>query len=217
MSYRVRVWTQWAGYFLLVMSPSLLVVLWLVFGVRLNRGLQSVLIVVALAGFVGAQGTVEKLRSVAEDDKIRSWLAAARRRDKTTAGAMIDDDPLPAEMGKQAHWRRIDGEKLERALARVLRRLGRRVQRAGDLRHKGIDLVVDGSTIVQFTADGKRATSLEVQGLYAVRRSYPVCRTAILVSPKGFARGARKQADDTSMILLDAGNIARLVRDEELV
>ena len=91
------------------------------------------------------------------------------------------------------------------------------MQRAGDLREKGIDLVVDGSTIVQFTADGKRATSSKVQGLFAVRRSYPVCRTAFLVSPKGFARGARKHADGTSLILWDAGNIARLVRDEELV
>ncbi len=94
--------------------------------------------------------------------------------------------------------------------------LGRRVQRSGDSTYRGFDLVIDNNAIVQCGAGSKGDATAVAQDLLTTLRAHPACTAAILVWPKGFPARARYLARGTDLILWDADNISRVVKNNNL-
>jgi hypothetical protein len=231
MDLRSRLTLQWLGYFSLVLLPAVLALGLFLFDRVLS---QSVLVgswILAVFGTFMAFKMVETMRGLRDDDKTRQWLHAAGLKDAATATAKDRDESseklldelrgrkdarLPPSCTKPAHWRGLDDAALQGQVARLLKKLGRRVQRTGDSAHRGFDLVVDNNAIVQCGADSKKAAHTAAQDLLRNLRAHPACTAAILVWPKGLPARTRHLARGTNLIIWDADNIARLVQDKNL-
>ena len=231
MDTKSRLTIRWIGYFALVLLPSLLVLGLFLFDRMLNQFVLAGTMILAVFGAVMTIKTVEKLRSLRDDDKTRQWLDAAARRVEEMASAenrdaekekLLDelrgrkDARLPAASVKPGYWSALDSETLQRQIVRLLKILGRRVQRSGDSAHRGFDLVIDNSAVVQCSADSKNKAHVAAEQLLKTLRANPTCRAAILVWPKGFPARTRYLARGTDLILWDAENIARLVQERNL-
>ena len=231
MTTRARLAVRWLGFFSLTILPSVLV-LGLFF---LNRMINPYVLGISLAGAVFglfmAVKTVESMRGLADDDKTAWWLKTAETRDRAQAQSgerdagqekLLDelrgrkDARLPASSAKPAHWRSLDDAALQSQVARLLKKMGRRVQRTGDAEYRGFDLVVDNNTIVKCSAQPKRMANPAAEKLLATFRGQPACTTAILVWPKGFPARTRYLTRSSDVILWDAENIARLVASRRL-
>ncbi len=231
MNTKSRLAVQWLGYFSLTLLPSALVLGFFLF----NRMVNQYVLVVSLAGAVFgtfmAIKTVETMRGLHDDDKTAWWLQAAASRDRGLAQSgerdaenekLLDelrgrkDARLPASSNKPAHWRDLDDAALQGQVARLLKKLGRRVQRTGDADYRGFDLVVDNNAIVKCSAQPKRQAEAAAKALLATFRAQPACSVAVLVWPKGFPARTRYLARGTDLILWDADNIARLVEARRL-
>jgi len=231
MNTRSRLTLKWLGYFGLVLLPTF-VVLGLFFVDRMvNQFVLTGTLILAVFGAIMAVKTVEQLRGIRDDDKTRQWLDAAVRRDETLAAAENRDAAkekllaelrgrkdarLPAASAKPGHWRSLDPEALQSQVVRLLKMLGRRVQRSGDSAYRGFDLVIDNNAVVLFGADSKSSANVAAVKLLKTLRANPTCKAAILVWPKGFPARSRYLARGTDLILWDADNIARLVRERNL-
>lgn len=231
MDAKSRLTIKWIGYFALVLLPSLLVLGFFLFDRMLNQFVLAGTMVLAVFGAVMTIKTVEKLRSIRDDEKTRQWLDSAARRVEEMAGAenrdaekekLLDelrgrkDARLPAASVKPGHWSALDPETLQSQVVRLLKMLGRRVQRSGDSAHRGFDLVIDNNAVVQCGADSKNKAHVAAEQLLKTLRANPTCKAAILVWPKGFPARTRYLARGTDLILWDADNIARLVQERNL-
>jgi hypothetical protein len=171
------------------------------------------------------------MRGLADDEKTRLWLEAAARKDAATAEAEErdvakekllaelrggKDARLPAASTKPAYWRALDDAALKSQVVRLLKMLGRRVQRSGDSTYRGFDLVIDNNAIVQCSAGPKRAANAAAQDLLKTVRAHPACTAAVLVWPKGLPARTRYLARGTALILWDADNISRVVKNNKL-
>ncbi len=231
MDTRSRLTLKWLGYFGLVLLPTF-VVLGLFFIDRTtNQFVLAGTLILAVIGAFMAVKTVEQLRGIRDDDRTRQWLDTAARRDETMAAAENRDAEkekllselrgrkdarLPATSAKPGHWRRLDLEALQSQIVRLLKMLGRRVQRSGDSAYRGFDLVIDNNAVVQCGADSKSKANVAAVKLLKTLGANPTCRVAILVWPKGFPARTRYLARGTDLILWDADNIARLVKEQKL-
>jgi hypothetical protein len=231
MNVRTRLMIQWLVYFSLTLVPTVLVLGLFLIDRTLDRYVLAATLVLAVFGALMAIRTVATMRGIRDDDKTRQWLAAAERRAAATAAAEVRDAAneklldelrgrkdarLPVTSSKPAHWRKLEDTALQSQVARLLKKLGRRVQRSGDSEYRGFDLVVDNNAIVQCKADSKREATTAVHALLTTLRANPACTAGILVWPKGFPARARYLARGTDLILWDAENIARLVQDRKL-
>jgi hypothetical protein len=126
------------------------------------------------------------------------------------------DAKLPKASSTPGHWLNLDDQDLQRQIVRLLKKLGRRVQRSGDSAFRGFDLVIDNNAIVQCGTGPKGRSKVAAEQLLNVLRSNPTCTAAILVWPKGFSAAARYLARGSNLILWDADNIARLVQERKL-
>jgi len=180
MDLRSRLKIQWLGYFSLILLPAFLALSLFL----LNRVLSQFVLagswILAVFGTVMAFKMVETMRGLRDDDKTRQWLQNAGLRDAATATAedrdesnekLLDelrgrkDARLPPSCTKPAHWRGLDDAALQGQVARLMKKLGRRVQRTGDSAHRGFDLVIDNNAIVQCGADSKKAAHAAAQDL----------------------------------------------------
>jgi hypothetical protein len=175
--------------------------------------------------------TVETMRGLPDDEKTQQWLEGAARRDAATADAEDRDAAkekllaelrggkdarLPAASAKPSHWRKLDDATLKSQIIRLLKMLGRRVQRSGDSTFRGFDLVIDNNAIVRCSAGSKGDANAAAQDLLTTVRAHPACTAAILVWPKGLPARTRYLARGTALILWDADNISRVVKNNNL-
>ena len=231
MDLRSRLTFQWLAYFALVLLPTILVLGLFLFDRMLNQFVFAGTMILAVFGAFMALRTVGKMRGIRDDEKTRQWLDGAARRDEAAAMAeergsenekLLDelrgrkDARLPSASARPAHWRSLDGTALQGQVVRLLKKLGRRVQRSGDSAYRGFDLVIDNNAVVQCSADSKGEANVAAQQLLKTLRANPACRAAILVWPKGFPAKTRYLARGTDLILWDADNIARLVQERNL-
>jgi hypothetical protein len=231
MKLRTRLTLRWVVCFILILLPVFLVSGLFFFDRMLNQIVLAVLWVLSIVGTFVAVKTVETMRGLADDDKTLQWLDAARRRDAAAAEAearnqanekLLDelrgrkDARLPKGCDTPGHWRRLDDAGLQSQVVRLLKKLGRRVQRTGDSAHRGFDLVIDNNAVAQCSADSKRNANKAANDLLTTLRGNPTCTAAILVWPQGFSARTRYLAQGTNLILLDAENLARLVKNTGL-
>ena len=231
MDLKSRLALQWIGYFSLTLLPSFLVMGLFLVDRMLNRYVLFATIGLAIFGAFMTVKTVERMRGLRDDERTIQWLHAAGRRDEATSVAedrdaakekLLDelrgrkDARLPVSSGKAAHWRGLDDAALQSQVVRLLKMLGRRVQRTGDSAHRGFDLVIDNNAIVQCGAGSKKIAHAAAQELLKNLRAHPGCTAAVLVWPKGLPARTRYLARGSNLILWDAENIARLVRDKNL-
>jgi hypothetical protein len=231
MDTRSRLLLTALGFFALVLLPTFLVLVFFLLDRVLNQFVLAGTLVLAVFGAFMVIKTVETLRGIRDDDKTGQWLDAAARREEATAGAEDrdvekekllaelrgrKDARLPAASAKPGHWRALDPETLQSQVVRLLKMLGRRVQRSGDSAYRGFDLVIDNNAVVQCGAGSKNEATGAAEKLLQTLRANPACKAAILVWPKGFPARARYLARGTDLILWDADNIARLVRARNL-
>jgi hypothetical protein len=220
------------GYFFLIFLPTILVLGFFLANRLLNQYVLIVTIVLAIFSTFMVIKTVEKMRGLPDDDKTQQWLAAAARKDALTADAEDRDADkekllaelrggkdarLPSTSAKPGHWHGLDDAALKSQVVRLLKMLGRRVQRSGDSTYRGFDLVIDNNAIIQCSAGSKAKAKAAAQELLTTVRAHPTCTAAILVWPKGFPAGTRYLARDTKLILWDADNISRVVKNNGLV
>jgi len=229
MDLRSRLAVQSAGYFLLILLPTFLMLGFFFAGRRLDQRVLIATIVLAFFGTFMAIKTVGTIRGLPDDEKTRQWLDAAARKDAATADAEDRDaekEKLLAELrggkdaaasAKPAHWRGLDDAALKSQIGRLLKMLGRRVQRSGDSTFRGFDLVIDNNAIVQCGAGPKRGATAAAKDLLTTVRAHPACTAAILVWPKGLPAGTRYLTRSTDVILWDADNISRVVKNNNLV
>jgi hypothetical protein len=231
MDLRSRLAVQSAGYFSLILLPSFLV-LGLFFANRmLNQYVLIATIVLSFFGTFMVFKTVETMRGLPDDEKTQQWLEAAARKDAAAADAEDRDAAkekllaelrggkdarLPAASTKPAYWSGLDDATLKSQIVRLLKMLGRRVQRSGDSTYRGFDLVIDNNAVVQSSAGSKRKANAAAQDLLTTVRTQPACTAAILVWPKGFPARTRYLARGTVLILWDADNISRVVKNNKL-
>lgn len=231
MDLRSRLKLQWLGYFSLILLPAFLVLGLFLFDRMLNQFVLVGTWILAVVGTFMAVKTVETMRGLRDDDKTRHWLDAAGRRDAATATAEDRDESneklfdelrgrkgarLPASSTKPTHWRDLDDAALKGQVARLMKKLGRRVQRTGDSAHRGFDLVIDNNAIIQCGAGSKGDATAAAQDLLKTLRAHPACTAAILVWPKGLPARTRYLARGTDLILWDADNISRVVKNNNL-
>ena len=230
MDTKSRLTLKWLGYFALVLLPTFLVLSFFFFDRMLNQFILAGTTIVAAFGAFMAIKTVETLRGVRDDEKTRQWLDAAARRDLAAAAQNQDsekeklldelrgrkDARLAAASARPAYWRSLDADALQSQVVRLLKKLGRRVQRSGDSAYRGFDLVIDNNAVVLCGAESKKQANAAAEKLLATLRANPTCKAAILVWPKGFPARTRYLARGTDLILLDADNIARLVQEKRL-
>ncbi len=231
MRARTRLTLQWIGYFSLTLLPSAVVLILFL----MNRVLVTPVLIagIGLAAFGAFKAitTIERMRGLRDDERTVQWLEIANRRDRAIAeardGAVADekllaelrghkDARLPAASAKPSYWRGLDESVLLGQTVRLLKMLGRRVQRTGDSAHRGFDLVIDNNAIVQCGSEPKRMADRAAHELLKTLRAHPACTAAILVWPKGFPAKTRYLARSSDLILWDADNIARLVREQRL-
>ena len=232
MDLRSRLAVQSAGYFLLILLPTFLMLGFFFAGRRLDQRVLIATIVLAFFGTFMAIKTVGTIRGLPDDEKTKQWLDAAARKDAATADAEDRDAEkekllaelrggkdarLPAASAKPAHWRGLDDAALKSQIGRLLKMLGRRVQRSGDSTFRGFDLVIDNNAIVQCGAGPKRDATAAAKDLLTTVRAHPACTAAILVWPKGLPAGTRYLTRSTDVILWDADNISRVVKNNNLV
>jgi len=185
----------------------------------------------AVVGTFLSVKTVATMRGLRDDEKTRQWLDAAGRRDAANAMAedrdeakekLLDelrgrkDARLQSGSTKPSHWTALNDAGLQGQVVRLLKMLGRRVQRTGASTDRGFDLVVDSNAVVRCSSESKAKANAAATELLATLRSNPTCTAAILVWPKGFPARTRYLARGTDLILWDADNIARLVQDKGL-
>jgi hypothetical protein len=197
----------------------------------LNQYVLIATIVLAIFGTFMVIKTVETMRGLRDDKKTQQWLDAAARKDAATADAEDRDAEkekllaelrggkdarLPAASAKPAHWRALDDAALKSQIVRLMKMLGRRVQRSGDSTYRGFDLVIDNNAIVQCSAGSKGDAAAAAQHLLTTVRAHPACTAAILVWPKGLPARTRYLARGTDLILWDADNISRVVKNNNL-
>jgi hypothetical protein len=231
MDLKSRLTIQWAGYFFLVLLPTFLVLGLFLFDRVLNQYVLVGTVILAVFGAFMSVKTVGTMRGLRDDEKTRQWLDAAARKDAATAMAedrdaekekLLDelrggkDARLPAASTRPAHWRGLDDAALQSQVVRLLKKLGRRVQRSGDSAYRGFDLVIDNNAVIQCGADSKGKANVAADKLLKTMRANPTCTAAILVWPKGFLAKTRYLARGTNLILWDADNIARLIQDKGL-
>jgi hypothetical protein len=226
-----RLTLAWLGYFALVLLPTFLVLGLFLFDRMLNQFVLAGTLVLAVFGAFMAVRTVDAMRGLRDDERTRQWLEAAERRDRAKSAA--DDRDLQkeklleelrggrnlrlsAESKTPAYWRHLAPEALQSQIVRLLKKLGRRVQRSGDSAYRGFDLVIDNNAIVKCGTDSKKEAKLAAEQLLRTMRANPTCKAAILVWPRGFSAPTRYLARGTDLILWDADNIARLVRERKL-
>jgi Restriction endonuclease len=229
---RTRLMLQWLGYFSLTLLPSALVLI--LFLMNRVLGTPALFAGVGLAAFgtFMAIKTIERLRGLRDDEKTVQWLEAAVRRDRAVAEARdgdAKDEKLVAELrghkdarlpqasARPSYWRGLDDVTLQGQIVRLLKKLGRRVQRSGDSTYRGFDLVIDNNSIVLCKTESKRKANRAALELLKTLRAHPACTAAILVWPKGFPARTRYLARGSDLILWDADNIARLVNGQRLV
>ena len=231
MDLRLRLKVQLVVCFLLILQPTFLVLGFFFANRMLNEYVLIATIGLAIFATYMVVRTVGKIRGLPDDEKTRRWLEAAKRKDATAAEAEdrdaekkkllaelrgVKDARLPAASTKPAHWCALDDAALKSQVVRLLKMLGRRVQRSGDSTSRGFDLVIDNSAIVQCGAGSKGDSTALAKDLLATLRAHPACTAAILVWPKGFPARARYLGRGTNLILWDADNISRVVKNNHL-
>jgi len=231
MNLRSRLTVQSVGYFFLILLPTFLVVGFFLANRLLNQYVLIATIVLAIFATFMVIKTVESMRGLRDDEKTEQWLEAAARKDAATADAEDRDAEkekllaelrggkdarLPAASAKPAHWRGLDDAALKSQIVRLLKMLGRRVQRSGDSTFRGFDLVIDNNAIVQCCAGSKGDATAAAKDLLTTIRAHPACTAAILVWPKGLPARTRYLARGTDLILWDADNISRVVQNNKL-
>ena len=77
--------------------------------------------------------------------------------------------------------------------------------------------MIDNNAVVLCSAGPKKEATVAAEKLLATMRANPTCVAAILVWPKGLSAKTRYLARGSNLILWDADNIARLVKDRRLV
>jgi hypothetical protein len=231
MDLRSRLAIQTAGYFFLILLPTFLVLGFFLANRTLNQYVLIAAIGLAVFGTFMVIQTVDTMRGLPDDEKTRQWLEAASRKDAASADAEdrdaekekllaelrgSKDARLPRASAKPAHWRALDDAALKSQVVRLLKMLGRRVQRSGDSVYRGFDLVIDNIAVVQCGAGPKKGATVAARDLLTTVRAHPACTAAILVWPKGIPARARYLARSTKLILWDADNISRVVKNNKL-
>lgn len=231
MDLRSRLRIQTAVYFFLILLPTLLVLGLFLVNRMLNQYVLIATILLAIFGMFMVFRTVETMRGLADDERTQQWLEAAARKDAATSEAEDRDAAkekllaelrgrkdarLPKASTKPAYWRGLDDATLKGQVVRLLKMLGRRVQRSGDSTYRGFDLVIDNNAIVQCGAGPKRGANAAAQDLLTTVRAHPACAAAVLVWPKGLPARTRYLARGTPLILWDADNISRVVENNRL-
>lgn len=231
MQLRSRLTIQWLAYFGLVLLPSALVIGLFVFDRMINQYVLAGTLLLAVFGAFMTVKTVDKMRGIRDDERTQQWLDAAARRDATASQALQrdaeqekllgelrghKDAKLPQSSATPGYWMTLDDAALQSQIVRLLKKLGRRVQRSGDSAFRGFDLVIDNNAIAQCGSGPKGESKVAALQLLKTLRSNPTCVAAILVWPKGFTAGARYLARGSNLILWDADNIARLVQNKNL-
>jgi hypothetical protein len=155
MDLKSRLTIKWVGYFSLVLLPTFLVLGLFLFDRVLNQFVLVGTVILAVFGAFMSVKTVGTMRGLRDDEKTRQWLDAAARKDAATAMAedrdaekekLLDelrggkDARLPAASTGPAHWRGLDDAALQSQVVRLLKKLGRRVQRSGDSAYRGFGL-----------------------------------------------------------------------------
>ena len=220
MDLRSRLAIQSAGYFFLILLPTFLVLGLFLANRMLNQYVLIATIGLAVFGTFMVIKTVDTMRGLPDDDKTQKWLEAAARKDAASADDenrdAEKDARLPPASAKPGHWRALDDAALKSQVVRLLKMLGRRVQRSGDSIYRGFDLVIDNKAIVQCSAGPKKGATAAAQDLLTTVRANPACTAAILVWPKGVPARTRYLARGTKLILWDADNISRVVKNNKL-
>jgi hypothetical protein len=231
MDVRSRLALQSAFYFFLILLPTFLVLGLFLVDRMLNQYVLIVTILLAVFGTFMVFKSVDAMRGLPDDEKTQQWLAAAARKDAANSEAEDRDAAkekllaelrgrkdarLPAAGSKAAYWQRLDDATLKSQIVRLLKMLGRRVQRSGDSTYRGFDLVIDNNAIVRCGVGPKRDANAAAQELLATVRAHPACTAAVLVWPKGLPARARYLARGTALILWDAANISRVVKNNKL-
>jgi len=194
MNLRSRLTIQAIVYFSLILLPALAVLSLFFFDRMVNQFVLAGMWLLAVVGTFMVVKTVATMRGLRDDEKTRQWLDAAGRRDEANSLAEERDEAkekrldelrgrkdarLAGGSAKPTHWLSLDDAGLQGQVARLLKKLGRRVQRTGDSAGRGFDLVVDNNAVVQCSTRPKGEANAAATELLATLRANPTCTAAL--------------------------------------
>lgn len=110
-------------------------------------------------------------------------------------------------------WLGLDGCGFEREVAALLRRRGHLVKERGGKGDRGIDLEVDGDTVVQCKAHRKPVAPAVVRELYGAMQ-LDGRESALLISTQGFTPGAWKLGNEIGIALWDVSVLVEMQLEE---
>lgn len=113
---------------------------------------------------------------------------------------------------QRAFWEQLTGIQFEQELADLLRSLGHEVRAVGGAGDEGIDLWMDGSTIIQCKAHASSVAPHVVRDLLGAR-THVGARRAVLAAPKGFTPGTMDFARKNGIELWDADYLVGLQKN----
>lgn len=234
MRVKTRLWIEWALYVVLILLPVAAVVWMVIAGEGFQRAIWLATVAVAVIAFVRAQQTVRRLRVAGDSQKLEEWFARTRKTSRADRGSSPADDAEKAgdavhstsafateerirRYRKAGFWRRLEPKELRRDTGKLFHFLGRQVHRAAAREGLEEGLVLDFRTYVGFASGGKNTTFDDAHRVERIMASNPTYRAAVLISPEGFSRKARRFAEKRAVFLLDAANLAGLAESAHAV
>lgn len=144
------------------------------------------------------------VRADAETRKAREEQQEADRQLQAAAEAELARRRVRAD-----YWRNLDGFALEDELTRLLTRLGHSARRTRHTGDEGVDIVLDGDTVIQCKCHAGPVSPATARDLFGTMH-YFKAKSAILVSTQGFTTGTVEFAGKVGMVLWDADYLATL-------
>lgn len=233
MNRKTKSGITWAFWVLITFLPLIVAMVMFLLKLGFNRWLWMGTLTVAFLGFFKAQQSVNRLRSVAEDEKIEHWLAAIRRKrmvKRREAAHRSDDDQ--SEFGEQVtefttgwrisrgwtsfrkpnFWRQRDKVPVIKHAGNLFHLLGLEVKQLAPSIELGQCLLVNGNTVISAVKNGAQSASDSAELLSTLISNKASCKVGILISPRGFKMATRNEYEEDPLILLDADNLAELSR-----
>lgn len=225
MNARTRIWWIWGFWAFLTFLPllSALVMVFLEMGFRIEVWLVS--LVIAVFAFVKAMQATARMRQLANNLKIGRWLNTTKRKRDLARKSDSVGRPQPGHtperrsrrignerdlFHQRKFWKGLDHSSVVRHVGDLFHLLGMAVTNSTKLERSGSCLLLDGETLVEFVDSATRLMPVDVGNFASYVDSKPSCRRGVLVAAHGFKRSVLQYADNTSLILLDARDLARL-------
>jgi hypothetical protein len=141
----------------------------------------------------------------------RAFAAYERyQRDIRTYEAWIENEKrqqmADERRRKLDFWRSLDGQCFEQEVADLLRRLGHTVEIRGGSGDEGIDLVMDGETVVQCKQHASPVAPAVARELFGVMH-HAAAKRGVLICPSGFTTGTVSFAKKVGLELWDGDSL----------